>query len=752
MKFNFQDHISKQFGNKNSNNHGFGNHSNNHGGNNSNNHGGNNYGGNNSNNHGGNNSNSQGNKVNLLWNRKRKLEFPATTNGVAQPKQAKSDFVGEPRMRLPIYPLKSSLIQAVKDNANLVLLGETGSGKTTQLPRFLYESGLFQGGVIACTQPRRVAAITVAQRVAVEMGVECGSKVGYTVRFDDHTTPGQTAIKYMTDGMLLREAILDPLLKKYSVVILDEAHERTVQTDVLFGIVKAAQKTRKERVPPAKPLHIVVMSATMNVDHFSEYFDKAPVIYVEGRQHKVDVMYSAESQSDYVYASLVTLFQLHREKPLDEAILLFLTGQEEIESVVGSAKALVTDPTNGVPRMDVVPLYASLPQHAQLRAFNKSGPNCRKVVVATNIAETSVTIQGIRHVIDCGKVKAKSFNATSGLDLLKVQNVSKAQAWQRTGRAGRESSGCCYRLYSEEEYCRMSESTVPEILRCNLAAVLLQIMAMGIKDVHKFDFMNKPGPDSVSKALETLRLLGAVEKSGESFSLTSLGQSMSAFPLDPKLAKVLLASKTYKCSEEVLSIVSLLSTDSVFLTPSLKREEAQASRVKFESSEGDHLSLLNVWRAYKSSNQSKDWCFNNFINGRNMKNAVEIRAQLKSLMEQAGIPLMAAGRENTAAIRKAFAAGFFLNAAELNPRNPKEFLTLAPPKQTAFIHPSSSLFRSNPSCVIYNELVKTNKCYMRDVCVVDPDWMAEFASNSSKSNASTSKLSTPVLSEEERRI
>jgi len=413
---------------------------------------------------------------------------------------------------------------------------------------------------------------------------------------------------------------------------------------------------------------------------------------------------------------------------------LFLTGQEEIESVVGSAKALVNDPTNGMPRMDVVPLYASLPQHAQLRAFNKSGPNCRKVVVSTNIAETSVTIQGIRHVIDCGKVKAKSFNATSGLDLLKVQNISKAQAWQRTGRAGRETSGCCYRLYNEEEYCGMSESTVPEILRCNLAAVILQIMAMGIKDVHKFDFMNKPAPESIGKAMETLLVLGAVEKTGDSYSLSSLGQSMSAFPLDPKLAKVLLASKTYRCSEEVLSIVSLLSTDSVFLTPALKREEALASRVKFESSEGDHLTLLNVWRAFKSSNQSKEWCFNNFINGRNMKNAVEIRAQLRSLLEQANIPLVSAGRENNAAIRKAFAAGFFPNAAEMNPRDPKEFLTLAPPKQTAFIHPSSSLFRSNPSCVIYNELVKTNKCYMRDLCVVDPDWIADFVTNKCKSN------------------
>merc|ERR1719334_3100606 len=232
-------------------------------------------------------------------------------------KQPKADLVGESRTRLPIFPLKSALVQAVKDNPSLILLGETGSGKTTQLPRFLHESGSFTGGVIGCTQPRRVAAITVAQRVAVEMSVECGTKVGYSVRFDDHTTPGQTAIKYMTDGMLLREAILDPLLKKYSVVILDEAHERTVQTDVLFGVVKAAQKMRKER--SLSVLHVVVMSATMNVDHFSEYFDKAPVIYVEGRQHKVEVLYSSVPQSDYVYASLVTLFQLHREKPLEEA-------------------------------------------------------------------------------------------------------------------------------------------------------------------------------------------------------------------------------------------------------------------------------------------------------------------------------------------------------------------------------------------------------------------------------------------------
>jgi len=663
--------------------------------------------------------------------RKRKIE---SANGSTPNKQPKNFDLSDTRSSLPIYPMRESLVKAVQENDSLILLGETGSGKTTQLPRFLYESGSFKTGTIAVTQPRRVAAITVAQRVAVEMGVDCGSKVGYVVRFDDHSTPGQTKIKYMTDGMLLREAILDPLLKKYSVVILDEAHERTVQTDVLFGVVKAAQKARKCTDLSLSPLRVVVMSATMDVDHFANYFNAAPVLYVEGRQHKVDVKYAVETQKDYVYASLVSLFQLHREAPLNEAILIFLTGQEEIESVVASAKALAQDPSNELEKMEIVALYASLPQHLQLRAFNKAPPNCRKVVVSTNIAETSVTIQGIRHVIDTGKVKAKSFNPTSGLDLLKVHNVSKAQAWQRTGRAGREASGTCYRLFSENDYRSLPDSTVPEIQRCNLASVLLSIVAMGIKDVRHFDFIDRPSQESIDKAIETLVLLGALNKTGESttYSISEAGKQMSAFPLDPKLAKVLLASKTHRCSEEVLTIVAMLSTDSVFLSPAQKKDEAEASKIKFQSNEGDHITLLNVWRAYKSSNQNKDWCYQNFINARNMRNAAEIRAQLRGLCEQSNIPLIACGRDNTAAIRKAFASGFFMNAAELNPRDPREFQTLVPPKQTAIIHPSSALFRANPSAVIYNELVKTNKCYMRDVLVVDPAWLTELVPKKGK--------------------
>ncbi|WAR07672.1 DHX33-like protein [Mya arenaria] len=356
--------------------------------------------------------------------------------------------------------------------------------------------------------------------------------VGYCVRFDD-TTSEQTKIKYMTDGMLLREAISDPLMKRYSVVILDEAHERTIHTDVLFGVVKQAQRKRAKLA--MKPLKIIVMSATMDVDHFSKYFNNAPVLYLEGRQYPIKVLYCKQEQSDYLFGALVTLFQIHREAPAQEDVLLFLTGQEEIDSAVKSIRDVSRTLTGDVPSMIICPLYAALPAQQQLKVFQPTPKGCRKVVVATNIAETSITISGVRFVIDSGMVKAKIYNARGGLDLMKVVHVSQAQAQQRCGRAGRESPGTCYRLYTEQQ--------------CNLASVVLQLLAMGIHDILHFDFMDKPDTD-----------------------LTVEGRQMSAFPLDPRLSK---------------------------------REQALLARQKFLSSEGDHISLLNVYRAYKGVNGNK---------------------------------------------------------------------------------------------------------------------------------------------------
>lgn len=624
------------------------------------------------------------------------------------------------RKHLPIYQAKSQLINQLRQLHNAVLIGETGSGKTTQIPQYLYEAGIGRQGIVAVTQPRRVAAISLAGRVAEEKRTQLGKLVGYTVRFED-VTSSETKLKFMTDGMLLREAIGDPLLLRYTVVVLDEAHERTVHTDVLFGVVKAAQRKRREQ--NKLPLKVIVMSATMDVDLFSQYFNKSPVLYLEGRQHPIQIYYTKLPQSDYLQAALVSVFQIHQEAPPSHDILVFMTGQEEIEALARTCRDISKHLPDSCPPMTVIALYASLPPAQQLRVFQPAPKGCRKVILSTNIAETSVTISGIKYVIDTGMVKAKRFNPESGLEVLAVQRVSKAQAWQRAGRAGREDSGSCYRLYTEEEFDNLVPMTVPEIQRCNLASVMLQLMALGIPDVMNFDFMSKPSPEAIRSAVEQLDLLGAVERREEQVSLTALGKKMASFPLEPRYAKTILLSPDFSCSEEVLTVVSLLSVDTVLYNPPARREEVLAARRKFSSSEGDHMTLLNIYRAFKKVGGNKEWCRENFVNSRNMSLVGEVRAQLREICLKLSLKLESCGAE-TVNVRRCLAHGLFVNAAELQPDGS---YTALDTHQPVAIHPSSVLFQAKPAYVVFNELLHTSRCYMRDLCLVDPDWLVEAA-------------------------
>ncbi|XP_047563597.1 ATP-dependent RNA helicase DHX33 isoform X1 [Lutra lutra] len=630
------------------------------------------------------------------------------------------EAVERQRRSLPIFAARGQLLAQLRALDSAVLIGETGSGKTTQLPQYLYEGGFGRQGVIAVTQPRRVAAISLATRVSDEKRSELGKLVGYTVRFDDVSSE-DTRIKFLTDGMLLREAISDSLLRQYSCVVLDEAHERTVHTDVLFGVVKTAQKRRKEL--GKLPLKVVVMSATMDVDLFSQYFDGAPVLYLEGRQHPIQVLYAKQPQQDYLHAALVSVFQIHQEAPPSQDILVFLTGQEEIEAMSKTCRDIAKHLPDGCPPVLVLPLYASLPYTQQLRVFQAAPKGCRKVILSTNIAETSITITGIKHVVDTGMVKAKTYNPDSGLEVLAVQRVSKAQAWQRTGRAGREGSGVCYRLYTEDEFEKLEKMTVPEIQRCNLASVLLQLLAMKVPDVLTFDFMSKPSPDHVQAAVAQLDLLGALEQKDGQLTLTPVGRKMAAFPLDPKFAKTLLLSPKFHCTEEILTVISLLSVDSVLYDPPSRRDEVQAVRRKFMSSEGDHITLLNIYRAFKNLGGSKDWCRENFVNSKNMALVAEVRAQLRDICLKMSMP-MVSSRGDGESVRRCLAHSLFMSTAELQPDG--TYVT-TDSRQPVAIHPSSVLFHCRPACVVYTELLHTSRCYMRDVCVVDADWLHEAA-------------------------
>ncbi|PAN25371.1 hypothetical protein PAHAL_4G296300 [Panicum hallii] len=507
--------------------------------------------------------------------------------------QRRRQQIREQRKSLPIASVEKRLVDEVRKNDTLIIVGETGSGKTTQLPQFLYDGGFCQDGkVIGITQPRRVAAVTVAKRVAEECNDQLGKKVGYSIRFDDSTS-NATRIKYMTDGLLLREALLDPLLSKYSVIVVDEAHERTVHTDVLLGLLKKVQHSRANASKNGKtlpsmghsqnltqkacqgticaPLKLIIMSASLDAKCFSDYFGGAKAVHIQGRQYPVDILYTYQPESDYLDATLVTIFQIHLEEGPGD-ILAFLTGQEEIESLerLINERARLLPPESS--KIWTTPIYSSLPSEQQMNAFKSAPAGTRKVVLATNIAETSVTIPGIKYVIDPGMVKARAYNPVTGMESLIIIPVSKAQALQRSGRAGREGPGKCFRLFQESEFDKLVDSTVPEIKRCNLSNVVLQLKALGIDDIIGFDFMEKPSRTAILKSLEQLILLGALT---DDYKLSDpVGHQMARLPLDPMYSKALIVASEFKCLEEMLIVVSMLSVESIFFSPREKLEES----------------------------------------------------------------------------------------------------------------------------------------------------------------------------------
>eukprot|EP00200_Dunaliella_tertiolecta_P009980 CAMPEP_0202383708 /NCGR_PEP_ID=MMETSP1127-20130417/50795_1 /ASSEMBLY_ACC=CAM_ASM_000462 /TAXON_ID=3047 /ORGANISM="Dunaliella tertiolecta, Strain CCMP1320" /LENGTH=702 /DNA_ID=CAMNT_0048983277 /DNA_START=50 /DNA_END=2155 /DNA_ORIENTATION=- len=639
--------------------------------------------------------------------------------------------IQEDRRQLPAWSCKEKLLELVRENQALVLVGETGSGKTTQIPQFLLKGGLAKGGAIACTQPRRVAAVTVAQRVAQELGTDLGGKVGYSIRFEDTTSP-DTRIKYMTDGMLLREAMIDPLLSKYKVIIIDEAHERTVGTDVLLGLVKEVLKRRPHDV------RLVVMSATLEASKFISYFPGCKGALIHGRAFPVQLYYTARPEDNYLDAALNATLQIHtQEGPGD--ILVFLTGQDEIESLerllqdrisamqLARSKAIAAeqlpeeDQENSSQKPEellVYTIYAAMPHEQQLRAFEPAPPGARKVILATNIAETSITISGVRYVVDPGFVKARVHNPRLGADALQVVPVSQAQAQQRSGRAGREGPGKAYRLYTEQAFDSLELATVPEILRSNLASVVLQLKALGINDVLGFDFLDKPPIPSIVRSLELLYSLGALDSQGK---LTSpVGTSLSRLPVDPMYGKVLLAATGMGCSIEAMQVISMVSTDGVFVVPRAKREEANAARLKFTSKDGDHLTLLAVARAFAelSPKQQTSWCHDNFINIRSLRKAQDIYQQLARQLHQLQLPLTSCGEDPTS-LRRALVAGLFPQSARKQPDGTYKVIATG---QQVFIHPSSVLIGKKVDCIVFSELVLTTKQYARDVTSVDARW------------------------------
>lgn len=579
--------------------------------------------------------------------------------------------------------------------------------------------------MVACTQPRRVAAMSVAERVAAEMDVKLGEEVGYSIRFEDKTSQ-KTCLKYMTDGMLLREAMNDHNLDRYSTLILDEAHERTMATDILMGLLKEVVARRPD-------LKVIIMSATLDAQKFQRYFNDAPLLAVPGRTHRVDIFYTPEPEQDYVEAAIRTVLQIHATE--DEGdILVFLTGEEEIEDacrkIAMEGDEMIREADAGP--LKVYPLYGSLPPHMQQRIFEPAPPPARpgarpgrKVIISTNIAETSLTIDGIVYVVDPGFSKQKIYNPRIRVESLLVSPISKASAQQRAGRAGRTRPGKCFRLYTEDAFKKeLIEQTYPEILRSNLSSTVLELKKLGIDDLVHFDLMDPPAPETLMRALEELNYLACLDDEG---NLTQLGRLASEFPLDPALAVMLISSPEFYCSNEMLSIVSLLSVPNVFVRPASQRKRADEMKNLFAHPDGDHLTMLNVYHAFKSGDaqaNAKQWCHDHFLSLRSLQSADNVRLQLLRIMEREELEMVSTPFEDKKYyenIRRALCAGFFMQVGKKEAQGKSVYSTIKD-NQNVLLHPSTVLAH-DAEWVLYHEFVLTTKNYIRTVTAVKPEWL-----------------------------
>uniref|UniRef100_A0A8R1TXJ8 RNA helicase n=1 Tax=Onchocerca volvulus TaxID=6282 RepID=A0A8R1TXJ8_ONCVO len=595
--------------------------------------------------------------------------------------------IQQQRSRLPIFKYRNHIIYLLEKYRVLIIVGETGCGKSTQVPQYLMEAGWASDGrKIGVTQPRRIAAVTLANRVAEEKSCRLGTDVGYVVRFDD-MTDSATKIKYMTDGILLREFMSDPLLTQYSILMIDEAHERSINTDVTLGLLRKIIMIRKD-------LRIIVSSATLDAILFRDFFelndtdDKnkniTSIISVEGHIHPVTVYFTRNPVPDYIQKTVETVLDIHKnEQPGD--VLVFLTGQDE------------------------------------LKAFDSTPHGTRKVVVATNIAETSLTIPGIAYVIDCGFVKLRVMNPENHFESLMKLPISQASAQQRTGRAGRIRPGKCYRLYPQKEYDKLLVNTIPEMQRLNLTAVILLLKALGIHNVLRFNYLSRPPSSAMVEGLQSLYYLGALSKDG--LLTNPLGIQMTEFPLPPQHSKTLLCSGELGCSEEIATIIAMLQIQDVFMKPSRCRHQAELMKRNFSVEEGDHFTLLNVFANFIQNSKSKQWCVKHFLNYRGLCRAEAIRNQLLNLLKRHNIPIKSC-KENgeLKSILRCLVKGFFSQAAYYHYSG--DYVTVRNEYHFKVYKGSAIMYKKEfPKWVIFTEVLQDS---IRDISVIEPEWLYQL--------------------------
>jgi ATP-dependent RNA helicase HrpA len=596
----------------------------------------------------------------------------------------------------------------------VIIAGETGSGKTTQLPKICLQLGRGRNGLIGHTQPRRLAARTVAQRIAQELNSELGQVVGYQVRFTDKVSE-DTSVKLMTDGILLAEIQRDRLLKRYDTIIIDEAHERSLNIDFLLGYLK-------QLLPRRPDLKLLITSATIDVESFSRHFDEAPVIEVSGRTYPVETHYlglEPEDQED-TQARIAALVQ-----DIDSGVygkrgdmLVFLPGERDIREL---AKLLRRDT-----QLDILPLYARLSQAEQNRVFEPSSRRGLRVVLATNVAETSLTVPGIRYVIDPGEARISRYSYRTKVQRLPIEPISQASANQRQGRCGRVAEGVCLRLYSEEDFQRRAEFTDPEILRTSLAAVVLQMLTLGLGEVQKFPFINPPDSRLVRDGYKLLEELGAVTPHGK---LTPTGKRMARLPVDPRLGRMVLAASDQHCLAEILVIAAALAVQDPRERPADKQQQSDQAHARFRHEKSDFMAWLNLWRYYEeqrqelSQNQLRKLCKREFLSFMRMREWRDIHAQLSIACRQQKLkpPVGLPAEENYQGVHLALLAGLLSNIAQHH--EDRDYLGARNRKLQIF--PGSALGRKRPKWVMAAEIVETSRVFARTVASIDPLWVVD---------------------------
>ncbi len=641
---------------------------------------------------------------------------------------------------LPITAKKDEIIGSVVKNQVVIISGETGSGKTTQLPKFCLAAGRGIFGKIGCTQPRRIAAITVCARIAQELGEETGKSVGYKIRFTDKTRK-DSYIKIMTDGILLAEVNNDPYLNEYDTIIVDEAHERSLNIDFILGVLKTILKKRKD-------LKLIITSATIDTDKFSKAFDNAPIIEVSGRMFPVDVRYlpvdfEPEKDDDKSYAdhAIEAADKIIKENLFGD-ILIFMPTEQDIREATEILEG------RKYRSVEIIPLFARLPASEQKKVFLPL--SSRKIIISTNIAETSITIPGIKYVIDTGLARIPHYTPRSRSTALPVLPVSKSSADQRKGRCGRVENGICIRLYTKENYESRPLYTLPEILRSNLAEVVLRMISLNLGDISSFPFIDKPSAKSIKDGYDILLELGAIKPETEDkslYRLTQTGKLMASLPVDPRISRILIEAGKQGCLEEITVIASVLSCQDPRERPADKTDEADRAHKSFSDPFSDFITLLNIWNKYNevsgATSSARKFCKANFLSYKRMKEWRDIHTQITNIMIENGMEVKKPERLKTGkgpnksagnfspvytAIHKSIISGFLSNIAVKKEKN----IFCATRDKSVMIFPGSGLFKNPPTWIVSAEMVETSRLFARTVASIESIWIEEIGKEQCK--------------------